>query len=146
MKFRLLLLFIGIVHCSFAQSVEGRWKTFDIFDPTVPESVVEIKIVEEELLITIVEIIPEEHRNDVCRSCPGKLKDQPILGMTILQGARNQKGVWKGARILNAKNGRYYGCHISVENPDLLKVRGFVGYPVFGKNLYWTRVKDPVYR
>lgn len=146
MSYKYLVLLICMACSGYAQSVEGKWKTFDIFDPTVPESIVEIKIVNEELVIRIVEIIPEEHRNDLCKACPGKLKDQPILGLTILHGSKNHKGIWKGARILNAKNGRLYGCHISLENPDLLKVRGFVGYPIFGKNLYWTRVKAPVYR
>ena len=89
---------------------------------------------------------PEDHKNDLCVKCSEPLKNKPILGMVILQGATLKNGVWQGAKILNAKNGKQYGCQISLESPDLLKVRGFVGYPIFGKNLYWTRVQNNYFK
>lgn len=139
-KWVLLILFLTIKLAS-AQTVFGKWKTYDIFNKKKEESIVEIYKVADKLYIKILEILPEEHRNDLCTKCSGKQKDQPILGMVILEGAQLEKGVWQGAKILNAKNGNYYGCHISLAENDLLKVRGFVGYPLFGKTVYWTRVK-----
>lgn len=129
-----------------AQVVVGKWKTYDIFNKTKEESIVDVSIVNNQLFVRIVKIIPSEHINDICVNCTGKQKNQPILGMVILEGASYEDGVWKGAKILNAKNGKRYGCHISLEGDDLLKVRGFVGYPVFGKTLYWTRVKNTQYK
>jgi len=129
-----------------AQVVVGKWKTYDIFDKTKEESIVDVSIVNNQLFVRIDKIIPTEHVNDICVNCSGKQKDQPILGMVILEGAYYEDGVWKGAKILNAKNGKRYGCHISLEGNDLLKVRGFVGYPIFGKTLYWTRVKNHDFR
>ena len=123
-----------------SQSVEGKWITYDIFDSSVEEAVVEIRVDEGILRIRIDSIIPEEHRKDTCQRCTGELKDRPILGMEILSGARLEDGVWKGAKILNAKNGHWYGCHIWPTSGNQLKVRGFIGYPLFGKNLYWTRL------
>ena len=125
-----------------SQSVEGKWITYDIFDSSVEEAVVEIRVDEGRLYVKIDSIIPEEHRKDRCHRCTGELKDQPILGMEILSGAELEEGVWKGAKILNAKNGRWYGCHIWPTRGNQLKVRGFIGYPLFGKYLYWTRL-DP---
>ena len=125
-----------------AQVVVGKWKTYDIFDKSKEESIVDIYIDDNQLFVRIEKIIPPEHINDICVNCTGKQKNQPILGMVILEGASYEDGAWKGAKILNAKNGKRYGCHISVEGDDLLKVRGFVGYPIFGKTLYWTRVKN----
>jgi uncharacterized protein (DUF2147 family) len=125
-----------------AQSIVGKWITYDIFDKSREESVVEIYEVEEQLFIRIDSIIPEEHRLDLCTRCEGSLKNEPIKGLKILKGARFEEGVWQGAKILNAKNGRWYGCIITPTSGDILKVRGFIGYPIFGKNLYWTRLEE----
>ncbi len=124
------------------QSVHGKWITYDIFNSSVEEAVVEIYEVDGALYARIDSIIPKEHRNDLCRRCDGSLKDQPIQGLEILKGARFEDGIWQGAKILNAKNGRRYGCHITPTKGDTLKVRGFIGYPIFGKNLYWTRLRE----
>jgi len=145
MRLRLILFVAVFGFLAFnkvgAQIVVGKWKTYDIFDKTKEESIVDIYIDDKQLFVRINKIIPPEHVNDICVNCTGKQKNQPILGMVILEGASYEDGVWKGAKILNAKNGRRYGCHISLEGSDLLKVRGFIGYPIFGKTLYWTRVK-----
>lgn len=146
-RFSFFVLLSCLTFChSEAQSVVGKWKTYDIFDATKEESIVEVSISNNQLFVRIDEIIPAEHKNDLCVKCKGKEKNRPILGLGILEGARFEDGVWKGAQILNAKNGKYYGCHISLESKDLLKVRGFVGYPIFGKTLYWTRVKSHQFR
>ena len=139
-----LTLFLLLFSCQFttAQDVTGKWKTFDIFDKNKAESIVYINIVNNSLYVIIDEIIPEDHKDDLCTKCTDYRKDQPIKGMVILRGAKLEKGIWKGAKILNAKNGKEYGCEISLASPDLLKVRGFVGYRIFGKNLYWPRVKE----
>ena len=150
MKFYKILFFGFICMLTYqnspAQTVVGKWKTYDIFNRNKEESIVVIDIIDDSLYIKIDQIIPEEHRSDLCTKCDDSRKNQPILGMTILQGATLIEGTWKGATILNAKNGNEYGCHISVVGPDLLKIRGFVGYPIFGKTLYWTRVKENSFR
>ena len=128
-------------HAVKSQSVVGKWKTYDIFDKNREEAIVEIYLDKGGLYVKIIEILPLEHKNDLCEKCPGSLKDKPILGMIILRAAKFQDNVWQGAKILNAKNGKEYGCHISIEGPDLLRVRGFIGYPIFGKTLYWTRIE-----
>ena len=129
-----LMLLLPLMILS-GQSVHGKWITYDIFNSSVEEAVVEIYEVDGGLYVRIDSIIPEEHRMDVCSRCDGSLKDQPIKGLEILKGARFEDGIWQGAKILNAKNGRRYGCHITPTKGDTLKVRGFIGYPFFGKNL-----------
>lgn len=141
----MILSFLTTCHI-VGQSVVGKWKTYDIFDASKEESIVDIYISDNQLFIKIDSILPIEHLSDTCVKCKGKQKDQPILGMMILEGATFKNDIWQGAQILNAKNGKYYSCHISLENKDLLKVRGFVGYPIFGKTLYWTRVKNHQFR
>jgi len=140
-KYIVILLVIASYQLSTAQGVTGKWKTYDIFNKNRSESIVFISIVNNSLYVIIDEIIPEDHKNDLCTKCTGHLKDKPINGMVILEGATLKNGIWQGVPILNAKNGKKYGCQISLAAPDLLKVRGFVGYPIFGKTLYWTRVE-----
>ncbi len=147
--FRILfvgLLFMLTCQISLAQTIVGMWKTYDIFNKHNEESIVQISIENDLLSIKIIQIIPKQHRLDSCVKCTDDRKNMPINGMIILQGATFEAGIWKGAEILNAKNGKEYGCHISLAAPDLLKVRGFVGYPIFGKTLYWTRVKEDSFR
>lgn len=124
-----------------AQTVVGKWKTYDVFDKKKEEAIVDIRIIKDSLYVRIEKIIPKEHRLDICKKCTDHRKNQPITGMIILSGSTLKNGIWKGSKILNAKNGKQYGCHISLDGPDLLKIRGFVGYPIFGKTIYWTRVK-----
>ena len=125
-----------------AQSVFGKWKTFDIFNEDKEESIVEVYKQNDLLFVKIIKIIPIEHREDICKKCEGKNKDKPIQDLVILNGATLKGNVWQGAKILNAKNGFYYGCNISEKDENWLKVRGFVGYPFFGKTVYWERVVD----
>lgn len=134
----LLYFFFGLGLC--AQTVEGTWMTFDIFDASKAESIVEIYSDNGGMSMRVVHIIPEEHKKDLCKKCEAEKKDQPILGMQILTKATKEGDLWKGAKILNAKNGRWYGCHFRLTSPNRLKVRGFIGYPLFGKNLIWKRV------
>jgi len=140
--FVFILYALLITQVSHAQTVFGKWKTYDIFDKSKEESIVLIYRIDDDLYIKIDQILPEEHVNDKCVKCKDHRKDEPILGMLILAGARLKDGIWQGASILNAKNGKEYGCQISLADPDLLKVRGYIGYPLFGKTLYWTRVKE----
>ena len=133
--------FIGI-YSATAQTVFGKWKTFDVFNKDKEESIVEVYEQNDSLFVKIIKIIPIEHREDVCKKCEGENKDKPIQDLVILKGATLKNNVWQGAKILNAKNGFYYGCNISLKDENWLKVRGFVGYPFFGKTVYWERVVD----
>lgn len=141
---RLLTCFLTLFSLAamHGQSALGKWITYNIFDSSEEEAVVEIYELDGQLHVRIDSIIPEEHRSDRCVRCDAELRDKPILGMEILSGARLEDGIWQGAKILNAKNGRWYGCQITPTTTNTLKVRGYIGYPWFGKNLYWTRLEE----
>lgn len=124
-----------------SQSIIGKWKTYDILTSSKEESIVEISTQNDSLYVKIVKIIPREHQNDLCTKCDGENKNKPIVGLTILKGATLQGNIWKGAKILNAKSGFYYGCHISIKDDKRLRIRGFIGYPFFGKTVYWHKVE-----
>lgn len=62
------------------------------------------------------------------------------LGMTILKDFKpSGEGEWQG-EIYNRENAKSYSCKISLGGPDQLVLRPYVGLPLFGKTILWTRV------
>ena len=61
------------------------------------------------------------------------------LGMTVLKDFKAAGGEWRG-EIYNRENAKTYSCRISLSAPDQLTVRPYVGLPLFGKTLTWTRI------
>ena len=49
---------------------------------------------------------------------------------------------WRG-RIFNRENGKTYDCLMSVGPAGELKLRAYVGLPLFGKSQAWQRVSNP---
>ena len=49
---------------------------------------------------------------------------------------------WK-ARVYDPRNGHTYAAHLTLEGPDRLKLRGYVGISLFGRTAHWTRVAEP---
>ena len=69
-------------------------------------------------------------------------KERPILGMDLLWGFTHSGGnLWEGGNIYDPREGKTYKCKMTLETPDHLKVRGFMGISLIGKTNDWTRVK-----
>jgi uncharacterized protein (DUF2147 family) len=49
---------------------------------------------------------------------------------------------WRG-RIFNRENGKTYDCLMSMGPAGELKLRGYVGLPLFGRTQAWQRVVEP---
>jgi uncharacterized protein (DUF2147 family) len=49
--------------------------------------------------------------------------------------------VWSDGKIYNPEDGKEYNCKMTLEGPNTLLVRGYVGISLFGKTQTWTRVK-----
>ena len=69
-------------------------------------------------------------------------KGQPILGLNLVWGFTYAgENLWEGGFIYDPREGKTYKCKLSLETPDHLKVRGFIGIALIGKTNNWTRVK-----
>ena len=69
-------------------------------------------------------------------------RERPILGMNIVWGfIPSGENLWEGGFIYNPREGKTYKCKLALENPDRLKVRGFIGVSLIGKTNIWTRVR-----
>lgn len=70
------------------------------------------------------------------------LRKRPILGLPVLMNLRHKrKGCWEGGRIYDPEQGKTFDCRLELEGGNRLKVRGYIGTPVFGKTQYWKRVE-----
>jgi uncharacterized protein (DUF2147 family) len=134
----LFFLTIGTIQ---SQTVIGKWKTID--DETgEAKSVVEVYEKSGMIYGKIVEILRADHKKDLCTKCGGAEKNKPILGMIIINGLKKDGSEYNGGTILDPTNGKKYKCYISLETPDKLKLRGYIGIALMGRTQYWSRVKN----
>mgnify|MGYP001825092693 CR=1 FL=1 len=70
------------------------------------------------------------------------LRDQPIIGLTIVENfAYKGKNHWVKGTIYDPGNGKKYKSKIWLKEDGNLKVRGFVGVSLLGRNEIWTPVE-----
>lgn len=75
------------------------------------------------------------------RKATRRLKHTPSLGVDILTGLHfdgNKK--WVEGRVFNVLNGKIYGCQLSLDEPDTLKLKGYIGVPLLGASVEWHRL------
>ena len=78
--------------------------------------------------------------NPLCEQCEGALRNQPIIGMTILRGLRRTAGGYQGGTILDPDEGRTYRCTIRLlDGGRRLEVLGYLGLPLLGRTQIWVR-------
>jgi uncharacterized protein (DUF2147 family) len=70
-----------------------------------------------------------------------KLKQRPLMGLSLLKGLKYSSGMWKGGEIYDPKNGKTYSCEIKLKSDSILEVRGYIGFSFVGRTVEWTRVK-----
>ncbi len=126
------------------QTPVGTWKTVD--DETGKEkSLLQITETNGTLSGTVVKLLsePNDGKDKLCTKCVGNKKDKNIVGMTIMWGLKNENPTtWSGGNIMDPNNGKTYRCLIEVQQGGAkLRVRGFIGFSLLGRNQFWYRVK-----
>jgi len=120
-----------------AQSIVGEWETYD--DETGKKtSVVEIYKEEDTYFGKIVNLY-EDPIDSVCEECKGKNKDKPVIGLVIIENLKNDEDEYNSGTILDPKNGKTYKCHLELIEKNKLKLRGYIGFSLFGRTQYWIR-------
>lgn len=134
-----LLLCAGAVFAAESTPV-GTWKTID--DETgKPKSIVQITDSSGELKATVLQVLQsDEGPHPLCKNCDGERKNQPIEGMNIMWGVRQDGDVWDGGKILDPKTGKVYKVKLhTIENGTKLEVRGYIGFSLMGRSQVWER-------
>jgi uncharacterized protein (DUF2147 family) len=121
----------------------GLWKTLD--DKTgEPKSVIKVWIDKGELFGRIETLVlkPGENPHPLCEECYGDKKGQPVIGMMVLWGHKQEGQMWSGGFVLDPENGKTYNSTAQViDGGGKLEVRGFIGLSLFGRTQTWVRAE-----
>jgi uncharacterized protein (DUF2147 family) len=137
------LFIITLITFSYFQMMHGQitglWKSTDHTDDT-ERSIVEIYEQNGMYFGRVKKLLPAATVTH-CTGCEGDQKNKSIVGMIIISDIiKNCDGGTDG-KIFDPTNGKWYSCDIELVSPDLLKVIGYVGFPLLGKTMLWNRVK-----
>jgi len=136
-------LLIALSISGFAQvdKIVGKWKTIDDKDGSTKSIVYIFKATNGRFYGKIEKLMKEPEK--LCTECGGTNKNQPILGMMIINNLVEKEGSLTGGTILDPKNGKVYKCNISLnKGTDNLNVRGSLDSGGWiGRSQTWIRVK-----
>ena len=129
-----------------ADLLPGTWQQIDDATGRV-QSLVRITKTENDAYQGFVEKLipaPGDDPYPKCEHCRDKRRNQPVLGMQIIEGLKRVgDGVYQGGEILDPDDGTLYRLKIVVlEKGKKLDVRGYVGTALFGRSQIWLRVVE----
>ncbi len=131
------------VSAAMAQTTPvGLWKTID--DKTGEVSS-EVRIVDNGGVLTgrIEKLLRKNVKPDaVCELCTDNRKNQPVLGLEIIRGAKkaDDKAVWEGGKVLDPDDGKEYTLKLTpLEDGKKLQVRGYIAF--FYRTQIWVRAQ-----
>lgn len=69
-----------------------------------------------------------------------KLRSRTIAGIRFMNGfVYEGNNLWQHGSIYDPESGNTYKCKMTLIATNELKVRGYVGIPLFGRTVVWTR-------
>ena len=138
------LLPLTLLLCGLAAQAQmtpvGRWQSVD--DKT-GEAKAQMQISEQagQLSGRIEKLLRKEADPQArCTECSDDRKDQPMVGLEIIRGAKKAEGkdVWEGGKILDPESGKVYTLRLTpIEGGAKLEVRGSIG--PFWRTQTWIR-------
>lgn len=137
MRHLCLLLLMTLSFLAHGQSIIGQWETFD--DETKEKkAVIEIYQKDKLYFAKILDSYVGE-KNAICETCRGAQKGQPVIGLVIIENIKKDGDEFNNGTITDPENGKTYKCYLELINNNKLKVRGYLGFSVFGRTQYWRR-------
>lgn len=71
-----------------------------------------------------------------------ELRERELVGLKILwdmTAADGRDNRWDGGRVYDPENGNTYRARMDLVDADTLRLRGYVGSPLFGRTTTWER-------
>ena len=116
----------------------GTWVIID--DETgVEKSEIILYVEDGKLYGRIARLLLPEDQGKLCVNCKGEEKNQPIEGLVIVKGLKQDGNSWTDGDIMDPANGKRYDCTISLADDNTLNVRGFLGFSFLGRTQVWKR-------
>jgi uncharacterized protein (DUF2147 family) len=86
---------------------------------------------------------PGDPTDPVCSACKDDRKDQPMLGLRLVQNVKRDGFSYDGGTILDPRDGSEYHVQLTLapDNQTLI-VRGYLGIPLLGQSQEWKRLSD----
>jgi uncharacterized protein (DUF2147 family) len=125
-----------------APSIVGQWQQDDD-DTHAPDAVIEIREAAGVYTGTIVKLFPAPDRPTAprCTACGGARKNQPIVGLTVIEDVRRSGAAYDGGSILDPDSGKSYSVMLKpAADGRTLEVTGYVGLPALGERRVWRRI------
>ena len=72
------------------------------------------------------------------------LRTRKVIGMPLIWGFKKtaDPNAFEDGHVYNGENGKIYNANISLQPDGKLRLRGYVGTPMFGETQIWTRVSQ----
>ncbi len=71
-----------------------------------------------------------------------KLRSRPRLGLVFMQSFKyDSDNKWDDGKIYDPETGKTYSCYMKMESPNVMEVKGYIGFSLIGKSQTWTRIK-----
>lgn len=122
-----------------SNSPVGAWRTIDDKSGKT-RSIVQVYEQGGELFARVEQDLTPGGATALCTKCKDERKDQPLVGLVFMRHMKLDDGEYRGGDILDPDNGSIYRCKLRLEdNGRKLKVRGFIGFSVFGRTQTWER-------
>jgi uncharacterized protein (DUF2147 family) len=96
---------------------------------------------------TFCGVISWMEKPDVDKKNPDKSRrTDPLVGLQLLHGFvySEIKNRWEDGKIYDPDDGNTWNCMLTLDGPDRLKVKGFIGFkwaPI-GRTEIWTRTAE----
>ena len=124
------------VHATDPASPIGLWKgqdaTFEMFDS---EGKLNARIV----ALSEPKTTEGKEKTDIYNPDPKK-RSHPIIGLVFISGFTKKSDTrWENGTVYDPKSGRTYSCFMELQGPNKIKVRGYIGIALMGRNYFWTR-------
>jgi uncharacterized protein (DUF2147 family) len=138
-KLAFLFTFCFLAQTAFAQSSPvGQWRTVDDKDGRT-KSIVRIYDRNGKIYGDVVRLVDPTAQKNCSANCPAGKANKPIEGMNILWNLTRSGNEWSGGQIMDPKDGKVYSAKLWLEGANTLKVRGFFGISLLGRNQTWYR-------